>query len=171
MESNFNVVSVEPRSQGPATPSRTRNRKLGTNGGLWYLNRAIVYTVYLPLVLIARLFLNVTRLHGEARSISVAKQQIDLPRLPAAFDGLTVAFLTDFHASPLNPSSFLERAVAKTVQLKPDVILLGGDYVSDGTDYIHTIEKILARLDAPMVFTAFWETMISNPTWTRSAPR
>ncbi len=150
METNFNTISIEPRSQDSAAAPSTTKRRFGTNGGLWYLNRAIVYTLYLPIIFAARLFLNTARLHGEARSISIIQDLIELPRLPAVFQGLRIAFLTDFHCGPLTPASFLERVVDETLKHKPDVILLGGDYVTDGADYIHAIEQVLARLDAPL---------------------
>ncbi len=79
----------------------------------------------------------------EARSITITQQSVEIAQLPPAFDGVTVAFLTDFHCSPTTPASFLERVVAETNRLQPELVLLGGDYVSEGTDYIRPVGKVL----------------------------
>ncbi len=58
-------------------------------------------------------------------------ERVDLPvrHLPEAFDGLTVAFLTDTHHGPGVPLSYLEHVVEMTNALQPDLVALGGDYV------------------------------------------
>lgn len=90
------------------------------------------------------------RIHGEARSIRVTSRLLAVPELPAAFDGFNVVFLTDFHCSALTPPAFLERVIDETNRLKPDLILLGGDYISEGTDFVQPVETMLARLEAPL---------------------
>lgn len=72
---------------------------------------------------------------GSAYAVREAKspvvERIDLPvrNLPAAFDGTTVAFLTDTHHGPGVPLSYLREIVATTNALRPDLLALGGDYV------------------------------------------
>lgn len=114
------------------------------------LLRAFLRAVYLPVVFVARVLLNATRFHGQARSLSTTKTTIRLPNLPLSFEGLKLAFLTDFHCSAETPASFLEKIVAATNQLEPDLILLGGDYISEGDDYIAPLGKVLAQLCAPL---------------------
>ena len=55
--------------------------------------------------------------------------KLALRNLPAAFDRMTVAFLSDTHHGPFVPLSYLAEVVEMTNALRPDVILLGGDYV------------------------------------------
>ncbi len=51
---------------------------------------------------------------------------------PAALNGYRIAFVTDIHVgSPHIDLEKLERIVAETNALRPDLILLGGDYVVD----------------------------------------
>lgn len=50
-------------------------------------------------------------------------------RLPAAFDGLRVAFLADTHYGPGVPLVYLQHVVGMVNDLGADLILLGGDYV------------------------------------------
>ncbi len=86
----------------------------------------------------------------EAQRIEITQKDIALKGLPATFEGIKVAFLTDLHCSKLNPPEFLEQAVRETNRLRPDVVLLGGDYVDRGTAYIRPMAQALARLKAPL---------------------
>lgn len=65
----------------------------------------------------------------EAYSPVVERVEFALRHLPAAFDGTTVAFLTDTHHGPFVPVSYLEEVVHLTNALAPDIVALGGDYV------------------------------------------
>lgn len=130
-------------------PSHTSRRRFGSSITA-SVRRAFILAFYLPTVIVGRWLMTAARIHGEARTTSIARTEIVLPQLPPAFDGLTIAFLTDFHCSAETPAAFLEQVVSRTNQLKPAVILLGGDYVTEGTEYIPLIGKVLARLQAPM---------------------
>jgi len=149
MESNLNITSLKA-SSNDQTARTYRTRRHNKSGIKWIINRAFAYTIYLPLILLARLFVNITGLHGEARTLSVSKNTVEPAQLPAAFEGLKIAFLTDLHCSAMTPPSFLEQVVDTTLQLKPDLILLGGDYVSDGDEYVDEVTRILSRLAAPL---------------------
>ena len=65
----------------------------------------------------------------DAKRPRVTRVETPLRHLPTSFDGLTVAFLTDTHHGPFVPVSYLEHVVALTNALRPDLLLLGGDYV------------------------------------------
>jgi len=61
-----------------------------------------------------------------------------------------VAFLTDIHHSLLVPADDIARAVTLANGLKPDLIILGGDYVTFGDrKYIEPVAELLAPLEAP----------------------
>jgi len=66
----------------------------------------------------------------EPRQLVVERYLLRLERLPVQLDGLTIAFLSDFH---LLPSGFgvdiAERAVLLANENNPDIVLLGGDLV------------------------------------------
>src|SRR6266851_2527032 len=55
---------------------------------------------------------------------------IRMPRLPQAFDGFRIVQLSDFHYDPFFDDSIIQSAVAKTNELKPDLVVLTGDYVT-----------------------------------------
>jgi len=68
----------------------------------------------------------------ERHWIAVTQREIVLPGLPAAFDGLRIAQLSDIHMEEFTETFFLRQAVERINQLQPDVVVLTGDFVSDG---------------------------------------
>lgn len=66
----------------------------------------------------------------EPRRLVVERYLLNPKRMPLPLDGLTIAFLSDFH---IMPSGFgvdiAERAVLLANEANPDIVLLGGDLV------------------------------------------
>ena len=60
----------------------------------------------------------------------VKRYTVESDRLPAAFDGCRVAFVSDIHYPSLFNARRLERLVASLSDIHPDLLLLGGDYVT-----------------------------------------
>ncbi len=87
---------------------------------------------------------------GQARRLEITRRELRVSRLPASFEGMTVAFLSDLHCSAQTPPAFLERVMVETNRLAPDLILLGGDYITRGTRYLEPIQDLLAQLRAPL---------------------
>jgi predicted MPP superfamily phosphohydrolase len=86
----------------------------------------------------------------EASWLKVERPTLGLPRLPQAFDGLRVAFLTDIHHGPFVSLDYVTSVVRTTLSLNPDLILLGGDYSHKDAKYIAPCFESLARLKAPL---------------------
>ena len=63
---------------------------------------------------------------------------------------LRVAFASDFHAGATTSSRVLAKACAALDALEPDVLLLGGDFVSVRADDIHALAPLLAKVRAPL---------------------
>lgn len=106
----------------------------------------------------------------EARRCRVLAVDAPVPRLPAAFEGLRVAFLADTHHSANVPLPYLEGVVAMTNALRPDLVLLGGDYVWRRWDddhpsslpYVRPGLGALGRLRAPL---GVWAVLGNHDTW------
>ena len=65
-------------------------------------------------------------------------------------DGLRVALLTDLHHSEFTSQADIARAVDLAMAPRPDVIVLGGDYVSFAERrYMEPCAEALAPLEAP----------------------
>ncbi len=68
----------------------------------------------------------------EPGRLVVRNYEIALDRWPKALDGYRIAFLTDIHAgSPHITLDHVREIVAETNAQKPDLILMGGDFVID----------------------------------------
>jgi uncharacterized protein len=68
---------------------------------------------------------------------------------PAGTRPLRVGFASDFHAGATTAVRVLASACAQLEALEPDVVLLGGDFVSVRADDIHALAPLLARVHAP----------------------
>jgi uncharacterized protein len=60
----------------------------------------------------------------------VVRQEIALQRWPQRMDGFTVALLSDFHYDPYFSVHPLRAAIGMVNELRPDLIVLTGDFVS-----------------------------------------
>ncbi len=87
--------------------------------------------------------------HVEPFQLRVERVTIPLTRLPGAFEGLTIAQLSDLHLGPYVSEEYLLRAVNLTNALKPDLIVLTGDLVNSSWRYIQPCSDIISRLAAP----------------------
>ena len=87
---------------------------------------------------------------NEANTLTLERIEITLDRLPKKLDGLKCVHLSDIHHSPLTDLKHIERAVKFANRLKPDIVLLTGDYVSHESDYIAPVAETLAKLRSPM---------------------
>lgn len=70
--------------------------------------------------------------------------------VPPAFRGARIAFLSDIHHGPFFSVGRVRQVVDLVNDLRPDVILLGGDYVHRDTRYIAPVFAELARLRASL---------------------
>ncbi|WP_165224656.1 metallophosphoesterase [Aquisphaera insulae] len=86
----------------------------------------------------------------EAKCCHVVRRTVALPNLPASFRGTTVALLADIHHGPFTPMPFVQRVVETTNAMRPDLVLLAGDYVSESECFIAPVMAALAPLRAPL---------------------
>jgi len=85
----------------------------------------------------------------ERTEIETTHQRITLRRLPKAFDGFRIAQLSDIHIGPFMPAEDIRRCAAMVNQLKPDLVVLTGDFVSwEGSPQWAVVEA-LSGLKAP----------------------
>jgi uncharacterized protein len=91
--------------------------------------------------------------HGysfERFKLQTVYERVPVSGLPPPLDGLRIGLLTDVHLSPSVPESLVDRAVNRLLEEKPDLIVLGGDYVTWGDRrYVEPAAAALAPLTAP----------------------
>ncbi len=85
----------------------------------------------------------------ERLDVETTHKRIRLSRLPKAFDGFRIAQLSDLHIGPFMSAEEIGRVVQVTNDLKPDLILLTGDYVTWDPSTQGVVVDVLAGLRAP----------------------
>lgn len=94
-----------------------------------------------------------TAAHGflyERHHLELTRLRFPVSGLPEALRGFRIGVLTDIHRSQAVPHEMVARAVQLLMGERPDLILLGGDYVSFADRrYVHPAADALAPLSAP----------------------
>jgi predicted MPP superfamily phosphohydrolase len=85
---------------------------------------------------------------AEANTFQVEEVKIFLKKLPKELDGFRLVQLSDIHHSPFTSSEFIAQIVKTANELKPDMFVLTGDYVSHETEYIAPVAEILGNLES-----------------------
>ena len=83
---------------------------------------------------------------AEANTLTVEEVSIRLKRLPKKLEGFRLVHLSDIHHSPFTGIEHISRAVEIANELRPDMFILTGDYVSHETEYIAPMAKALGKL-------------------------
>src|SRR5258708_541592 len=79
---------------------------------------------------------------------AIERQQIYSRLLPKALDGLRIVHLSDLHFGPIVNPRHLERAIKAANELRPDLIALTGDYISQDRVYAAPCAELVGRLRA-----------------------
>lgn len=87
----------------------------------------------------------------------LVRKEISLRRWPKRMDGFTIAFLSDFHYDPIFSIHPIRSAVETVNRLRPDLVALGGDFVtspvignaSRAAKASEPCAEVLGRLQAP----------------------
>jgi hypothetical protein len=121
------------------TPGRIPN--FGWRRRAWEGAQAFVMQTDWPARLAARFI---------APSVAVRHETFDLPKSLGTSPTMRIGFASDFHAGPTTAIETIELACAALREAAPDLILLGGDFVSlRGRDAERLLVPLRA-LDAPL---------------------
>ena len=87
---------------------------------------------------------------GERQTLDLTERTIPLAGLPAALSGLRIGLLTDIHRSRWVPAEHVHDAVNMLMRSRPDLIVLGGDYVTWGDrTFVGPSAEAVSGLSAP----------------------
>jgi predicted MPP superfamily phosphohydrolase len=84
----------------------------------------------------------------EANTLIVEKIEIRLERLPKKLENFRIVHLSDIHHSPFTSLEHIARAVEIAGDLRADMFVLTGDYVSHEAQYIAPVAEVLGKLES-----------------------
>lgn len=85
-----------------------------------------------------------------SRRLVVREVDASVPELPAAFDGVRIAQISDLHVGPQTSRRFLARVAAAVGRATPDIIAVTGDVVDDRAEDVPWYAAAFATLEAPL---------------------
>jgi predicted MPP superfamily phosphohydrolase len=95
-----------------------------------------------------------TAVHGyeyERHSIGLTRTFLPTDGLPEALEGVRIGFISDLHRSGTVSHVLIEQAVRMLMNERPDLIVLGGDYVTHAdVRYMESAAAALGGLSAPV---------------------
>jgi len=86
--------------------------------------------------------------HNDVYDIEVTRHEIFIDDLPESLDGYRIAFLTDTHVASFMRRGFYREVVGQVQRFDPNVVLLGGDFVTWRRHIPLMAEVLLADLRA-----------------------
>lgn len=93
---------------------------------------------------------SVSQIYGRSQlavdKLLVSSLQVEIQDLPPELEGIRIIQLTDIHHGPWLPIEFVREVIEKTNSLKPDIIVLTGDYVVNSPKYIDPVAEALGEL-------------------------
>jgi predicted MPP superfamily phosphohydrolase len=85
---------------------------------------------------------------SEPFMLAIERQEIFLARLPKDLEGLRIVHLSDLHYGPLTNAAHLQRAIQAANDLRPDLIALTGDYISQDRIFAAPCAELVGQLRA-----------------------
>ena len=98
----------------------------------------------------------------ERHWIQVTHPRIEVPGLPAAFEGLRICQLTDIHHGPYLALKHVHEAVSLALQQKPDIFVITGDLSHKHSRYVLPAWDAMSPLQAPL---GVWGVMGNHDWW------
>lgn len=80
--------------------------------------------------------------------LTIEQVQVPFRKLKPALEGFKIVQMSDIHLHPYTQLEFVKKAVTRANELRPDLVVLTGDYVLEGADSIFELAPALASLNA-----------------------
>jgi uncharacterized protein len=86
----------------------------------------------------------------EPFDLRLTRRTVTIKGWPAALEGYRAVLIADTHLGPRVPEEHIRRAYAMAAAAKPDLLLLGGDYVHNGAKYFEGAAALMRELLVPI---------------------
>jgi predicted MPP superfamily phosphohydrolase len=135
---NLNVFAKKAAAGDPGTP------KIGRKSVKYRWFYLGIITL-IALIVLAAVYSLVEPYLIESKVITITSRD-----LPPQFENTKIIFITDIHHGPFFKLARVRKLVRRVQAQKPDLILLGGDYIEFGPQYIRPCFQELQNLQAPL---------------------
>ncbi len=85
-----------------------------------------------------------------AYDYTIQRVKLVLPNLPKAFEGMTMAQLSDIHSGSFYNQKAVNGGIEMLLAEKPDMVFFTGDLVNDKATEMRQYQDIFARVKAPL---------------------
>jgi predicted MPP superfamily phosphohydrolase len=86
---------------------------------------------------------------NQVGALRVHAREVTVPGLPKPFEGYRILHVTDPHIHPTLRSEWFQRAMEAAMDLSPDIVLHGGDFVTDPENLSKAEEVLRSLAQAP----------------------
>jgi len=115
---------------------RTQTHLLKIRSALIFLI-IVFFILYIPI-----------RVIYDYNEVSIREIKYEKQELPASLDGFRIAFISDIQADHFTDEGRLSNYLNKVNSLNPDLILIAGDLITTGPDYIELSAQEVGKLKA-----------------------
>ncbi|MFP4089011.1 MAG: metallophosphoesterase [Cyclobacteriaceae bacterium] len=85
-----------------------------------------------------------------AHDYRIRRKTVYLPNLPASFDGIRIAQLSDIHSGSFFNKTAVSGGIDMLLAEKPDVVFFTGDLVNDRAEEVKEYQDVFAKVKAPL---------------------
>lgn len=97
----------------------------------------IFFAAYVPL-----------RIYYDYNTINIRGTEYHKKDLPDVLNNLRIVFISDIHMDRYTDSKRVLKFVRKVNSTRPDIVLIGGDFISSGPEYIDSVAKYLGGINS-----------------------
>ncbi|MFA6025910.1 MAG: metallophosphoesterase, partial [Ignavibacteriaceae bacterium] len=91
------------------------------------------------LIVLLLVFITVTLGYINANNIKLKTIQLSIPKKNSALTSLNIFYFSDSHFTPVNNGRIAKKIIDLAEQVKPDIILIGGDVIDDKSNQLKRI--------------------------------
>ncbi|MFA6980499.1 MAG: metallophosphoesterase [Ignavibacteriaceae bacterium] len=91
------------------------------------------------LIVLLLVFITVTWGYINANNIKLKTIQLSIPKKNSTLTSLNIFYFSDAHFTPVNNGRIAKKIIELSEQIKPDIILIGGDVIDDKSNQLKRI--------------------------------